>query len=53
VRMDDFLRRRTRLEQVVPRERLEPVLPELSRLLFGDAGPSELAEPRESAVAEV
>jgi hypothetical protein len=29
------------------------VLPELSRLLFGDAGPAELAEPRPSAAAEM
>ena len=54
VRMDDFLRRRTRLEQVVPPERLAPVLPELSRLLFGDAGPAKLADAREPApVAEL
>lgn len=46
VRMEDYLRRRTRLEQVVPSERLRPVLPELSRLLFGDVGPAELADER-------
>jgi len=46
-RMDDFLRRRTRLEQVVPRERLESVLPEVSRLLFGEAGPAEVLDPSE------
>jgi glycerol-3-phosphate dehydrogenase len=50
-RTDDFLRRRTRLDQVVPRERLEPVRPELERLLFGGAGPAALVDEREHAEA--
>jgi glycerol-3-phosphate dehydrogenase len=41
-RVEDFTRRRTRLEQVVPHEQLEPVLPELERVLFGDAGQGEV-----------
>jgi glycerol-3-phosphate dehydrogenase len=41
--LEDFLRRRTRLAQVVPADRLEAVRPELERILFGDAGPAERA----------
>lgn len=48
-RLDDFLRRRTRLSQVVTAEALEPVLPELSRLLFGDDADARLAAHREPA----
>lgn len=45
-RLDDFLRRRTRLQEVVPAEALAPVLPELARLLFGDQAPAALAAHR-------
>ncbi len=37
-KVEDFVRRRTRLEQVVRTEQLEPVLPRLARVLLGDAG---------------
>lgn len=40
-RVEDFLRRRTRLEQVIPREQLEPILPRLEQALFGADGASE------------
>ncbi|MCX4244984.1 glycerol-3-phosphate dehydrogenase/oxidase [Paraliomyxa miuraensis] len=42
VRLEDFLRRRTRLSQVVPAPELARVLPELAAVLFGDRAQQEL-----------
>lgn len=45
VRAEDFLRRRTRLQQVVPQAELRSVLPEIERRLLGADAPSSLARP--------
>jgi glycerol-3-phosphate dehydrogenase len=46
VTLDDFLRRRTRIAQVIRRDdlRSSPGLREAARILFGDAAPARLAE---------
>lgn len=45
VTLEDFLRRRTLIEQVVPAQELRgmPQLRELSEILFGEQGPEQLA----------
>ena len=45
-RLEDFMRRRTKIDQVVPADvvRASEGLPEVARILFGDAADAKLAE---------
>ena len=53
VELEDFLRRRTMIEQLVPRAALlrMPQLPQLAELLFGDDAPARLEAYRRGASA--
>ena len=45
-RLEDFMRRRTKIDQVVPADvvRASEGLPEVARILFGDAADAKLAD---------